>query len=425
MAIILKIVITIIIAITIDYFPLVWYFCSDFDERSLKMIGMKKLIFLSGCLIASCAALFAADEQQLFDAVKSKNLSRVNMYSYANANQLFKQGGKAMTAFQLAVENGDLNIATALLVDGNADVNADYGVEPPLFIAIRNNNSKMMNLLLHHGADINIMYNNLTPILVCVTKARGNSSHILRELIKSAENNGISIDWSWQDEKRRGILHYACTGGDFNTMQNGNADIVGLLLESSLCPVTAQDVNGWTALHMAAYAGRSEIMFQFLKGRNGSEAFSIENHDGFTPIGLLIFNSKTTGRLDLGIITVAASKVNFTVEYLNPPANTMSDNGIFVIAENSDTNRVCQIFESFSKSNNKLAELKDRNGTPLLCRAVQDDWNPEIVKILLKNYRGDWKKIREGGRRGKNAIEIMRANHSEDLYQDIFDLYMN
>lgn len=389
------------------------------------MIGMKKLIFLSGCLIASCAALFAADEQQLFDAVKSKNLSRVNMYSYANANQLFKQGGKAMTAFQLAVENGDLNIATALLVDGNADVNADYGVEPPLFIAIRNNNSKMMNLLLHHGADINIMYDNLTPILYCITKAHGNSSQTLYNLIKSAENNGISIDWSWRDEFRRGILHYACTGGDFNMMRNGDADAVGLLLESSLCPSTAQDVNGWTALHMAAYAGRSEIMLQFLKGRNGSEAFSIENRDGVTPIGLLIFNSETTDRLDLGIIATAVSKMKFTVEYFNPPADAMSDNGIFVIAENSDTNRVCQIFESLSKSNNKLAELKDRNGTPLLCRAVQDNWSSEIVEILLKNYRGDWKKIREGGRGGKNVIEIMRANHSEDLYQDIFDLYMN
>ena len=119
---------------------------------------MKRKCFLSFFALTICTLGFSADERALFDAVKTKNLAKVNQYIYANANQRFEYGGKAMTAFQLAVENGSTQIAKSLIVDGNADVNADNGDEPPLFIAARNNDLEMFELLINSNANLNKTY---------------------------------------------------------------------------------------------------------------------------------------------------------------------------------------------------------------------------------------------------------------------------
>lgn len=384
---------------------------------------MKRKCFLSFFALMICTLGFAASDADiaLFNAVKTKNLAKVNQYIYANANQRFEYGEKAMTAFQLAVENGSTQIAKSLIIDGNADVNADDGDEPPLFIAVRNGDTEMFELLINSNANVNKAYKGQPITLYTIMQTNGSSNTISRIIIKRF---GDRLDWNWQDNNKRTILHYAVAGGDFQTMRgNVSPDIVADLLSSGLCNVAVADVNGWTPLHIAAQSGNKQLMYILLRSKDANQLLNVKDNEGYTPITRYIKNAYSENRLDIGVILLAMGKCNFTLDDFNFPTEAMSNNGIFLIAENKDTSRVINFFRELSKNNRMLATLEDKDGIPLLCHAIENEWAPEIVDIVMQNYRGDWKKIRIKGRNGKNAIDIMRQNHSEDLYQDIFDKY--
>ncbi len=384
---------------------------------------MKRKCFLSFFALMICTLGFSADERALFDAVKTKNLAKVNQYIYANANQRFEYGEKAMTAFQLAVENGSTQIAKSLIIDGNADVNADDGDEPPLFIAVRNGDTEMFELLINSNANVNRAYKGQPITLYTIMQANGSSNTISRIIIKRF---GDRLDWNWQDNNKRTILHYAVAGGDFQTMRgNVSPDIVADLLSSGLCNVAVADVNGWTPLHIAAQSGNKQLIYILLRSKDANQLLNVKDNEGYTPITRYIKTAYSEKRLDIGVIMLAMGKCNFTLDDFNFPSETMSNNGIFLIAENKDTTKVINFFRELSKNNKMLATLEDKDGIPLLCHAIENEWNPDIVDIVMQNYRGDWRKIRIKGRNGKNAIDIMRQNRSEDLYQDIFDKYSN
>lgn len=387
---------------------------------------MKRKCFLSFFALMICTLGFAASDADiaLFNAVKAKNLKEVNQYIYANANQRFEYGGgKAMTAFQLAVENGSTQIAKSLIIDGNADVNADDGDEPPLFIAVRNGDTEMFELLINSNANVNRAYKGQPITLYTIMQANGSSNTISRIIIKRF---GDRLDWNWQDNNKRTILHYAVAGGDFQTMRgNVSPDIVADLLSSGLCNVAVADVNGWTPLHIAAQSGNKQLIYILLRSKDANQLLNVKDNEGYTPITRYIKTAYSEKRLDIGVIMLAMGKCNFTLDDFNFPSETMSNNGIFLIAENKDTTKVINFFRELSKNNKMLATLEDKDGIPLLCHAIENEWNPDIVDIVMQNYRGDWRKIRIKGRNGKNAIDIMRQNRSEDLYQDIFDKYSN
>lgn len=382
---------------------------------------MKRKCFLSFFALTICTLGFSADERALFDAVKTKNLAKVNQYIYANANQRFEYGGKAMTAFQLAVENGSTQIAKSLIVDGNADVNADNGDEPPLFIAARNNDLEMFELLINSNANLNKTYEEQPITLYIVMQVNGHYTPFTATIIRRFGNK---LTWNWQDNNKRTILHYAVAGGDFETMKATiSTDLIAELLSSGLCSLSVADVNGWTPLHIAAQNGNKQLMYILLRSKDANQLLNVKDNEGYTPITRYIKNAYSENRLDIGVILLAMGKCNFTLDDFNFPTEAMSNNGIFLIAENKDTSRVINFFRELSKNNRMLATLEDKDGIPLLCHAIENEWAPEIVDIVMQNYRGDWKKIRIKGRNGKNAIDIMRQNHSEDLYQDIFDKY--
>lgn len=386
---------------------------------------MKRKCFLSFFALMICTLGFAASDADiaLFNAVKAKNLAKVNQYIYANANQRFEYGEKAMTAFQLAVENGSTQIAKSLIIDGNADVNADDGDEPPLFIAVRNGDTEMFELLINSNANVNRAYKGQPITLYTIMQANGSSNTISRIIIKRF---GDRLDWNWQDNNKRTILHYAVAGGDFQTMRgNVSPDIVADLLSSGLCNVAVADVNGWTPLHIAAQSGNKQLIYILLRSKDANQLLNVKDNEGYTPITRYIKTAYSEKRLDIGVIMLAMGKCNFTLDDFNFPSETMSNNGIFLIAENKDTTKVINFFRELSKNNKMLATLEDKDGIPLLCHAIENEWNPDIVDIVMQNYRGDWRKIRIKGRNGKNAIDIMRQNRSEDLYQDIFYKYSN
>ena len=393
---------------------------------------MKKLITLVGGLLVSCAALFAVDESQLFNAVEAKDLRRVNNYIYANANQLFKQGGKSMTAFQLAVENQDKIIADALLSDGNADVNADFGVEPPLFIAIRNNDSEMIELLVNHGANVNAPFKNTVPIIYAITNGGGNGGDMIRTIIRAAKNNNQNINLTYRDLDGRNALDYAVTGGSFLSGQaTAGVDVVNEILQISGSDnlFKSQDRTGNTPVHWCVKGGANVVIFKRLMARPiAAECCNILNNDGFTPLALFLYQTESQqNHVAWEVLNAFLSVPGFKMSSMAMPKNYGGDNGIFrLIRMGASSERdLLNCLKTITRNDKTLASFQDETGEPMLCIAIDEEWNPAIVEFLIDNYKGDWQKLRKSGRGGKNAIEIMRANHSEDLYQDIFDKYMN
>lgn len=353
---------------------------------------MKRKCFLSFFALMICTLGFAASDADiaLFNAVKAKNLVKVNQYIYANANQRFEYGGgKTMTAFQLAVENGSTQIARSLIVDGNADVNTDGKDEPPLFIAIRKDNSDLLQLIVSNGANVNAIYNDMTPLMYCYKISKGDYSRNADLLLKNLSDN---FDWGHKDAEGNTVMHLAAMGG--------NAAIISTLLNQN--------------------ESRASALLQ------------AKNLQGITPIGIYIFNARKANKISLGLLITflnLTSATPLTIADFTLPASAMTDNGIFSIGDMNiaDTTQKLKFFTIFLKGNtNKmLASERDSLDVPLLCHAIENEWEEKIVDLIIRRYGNGWEKIRTDGRRGENAIDIMRRCHSEDKYQEIFDAYSN
>jgi len=161
---------------------------------------MKRKCFLSFFALMICTLGFAASDADiaLFNAVKVKRLDLVNAYvRSANANARFEWAGKSMTTFQMALENKDVNIAKVLIADGNADVNAGWGDEPPIFIVAREKDSGLTELLIGSGADVNSTYNGMTPVIYSVMTGEnaGPFLHSFENIAKNMENAKKFIDY--------------------------------------------------------------------------------------------------------------------------------------------------------------------------------------------------------------------------------------
>lgn len=386
---------------------------------------MKKLIIGLLIFVSIVSSVWGYDENYLFNAVESKNLSRVQNYLHANANQLFKQGNRHISAFQLAVDMKLYSIAETLIVDGNAEINADFGVEPPLFIAIRNNDQRMVELLMNHGADPNLEYNGKTAFIYTITNGgQSTSSHLFDLLVKYSKQRGFYIDWYWKDNDGRTFLHYAVTGGNFITGQGGVNSTVASILRNGSQLVKEQDKNGDTPLHWACKSNVSEgILRLLLNTPEATEALRMTNNDGFNPLALYIFTSVSQGFVNYETLLTLVNIPGFQYSSMNMPASYRMDNGLFELArlDNTTATDLLQVMRIICRKEEKLASFKDSTGVPMLCVAVDEEWDPDIVELLIDEYDGDWTKLRDGK---NNAIDIMRKNRSEDLYQDIFDAYM-
>lgn len=340
-----------------------------------------------------CTLGFAASDADiaLFNAVKVKRLDLVNAYVHsANANARFQWAGKSMTTFQMALENEDVNIAKVLIADGNADVNAGWEDVPPIFIAIRKNLSEMVDLLASSGANLTAIFQDATPLMYCYKLSKGEPSSCADILVRKFSDN---LDWGYKDKDGNTVMHLAAMGG--------NAGVMNFLLTE--------------------------------KKSRTSELLRIRNSENVTPIGIYIFNAvarnELAGGLLLNFLFTAATSTPVTISDFNLPASSMQDNGIFLVGDTNliDESHKLIFFTTLLKgnTNKKLAAERDSFNVPLLCHAIENEWNPEIVELLIRRYGERWKTIRSSGINGKNAIETMRSNRSEDLYQNIFNAYSN
>ncbi len=79
----------------------------------------------------------------------------------------FKSRRRYTTPLLLAIEN-DNSEMVALLLKHGADVNLESGGVTPLLLAIENDNPEMVAFLLKHGADVNLESGGVTPLLLAI-----------------------------------------------------------------------------------------------------------------------------------------------------------------------------------------------------------------------------------------------------------------
>lgn len=387
-----------------------------------------KLIIALGAMLLACAGAFADPDMDLYNAVKINSLSKVQMALRMGANPNQKIAVTGLSSFALAVENDNTMIMETMLSDAIKEpvaINGDGNSEPPLFIAARCNSLEALKYLLSRkGININVKYNG-DSILYYVLKM-GDKYPVLSKIIEYNKEYHCGLNFSEYDPAyNRTVLHFAVTGGNYRDgAANGNVNNVKVLINSGEINVSTKDSTERNALYYACASGKIDMGRLFLQY---PREFIEPADNGMTPLSALIKYGKENNFVDTEFIEkIVKSAGGIKINSFFLPSEQGFDNGLIELAKiNSDD--FFEIAKQLPKGIvSQLAKLQDREKNSFLCIAIQEKWNSELVDLLIDKYDGDWKKIKmETGKYKKlNAIEIMRKNHTEDLYEDIFNDYM-
>jgi ankyrin repeat protein len=144
--------------------------------------------------------------------------------------------------FYLAVKRGDIRTVQSLLAQLNSlpvfSINFWHPSETPLHAAIRNNNERLVRLLIDSGANLEVVNDNdMTPLLLAATLGHSN---LLDLFLKS----GADVEATSLIGQTALVI----------AASNGWDDCVTRLLRSG-ASTKKFDNRGWTALHAAASAG--------------------------------------------------------------------------------------------------------------------------------------------------------------------------
>ena len=148
------------------------------------------------------------------------------------------------------------------------------GCQGALHFAAHNGDAKLIGLLLDRKADVNLLDGfHGTPIAMAAREGRALA---VRQLMDA------KADPHAQDDQRSTALHYAA--------EQGHADCVAALLREPMLELDLQDMDGDTALHLAAHGvnvirGRSHVSVVeqlvrrgasiFVERKNGRKAFEL------------------------------------------------------------------------------------------------------------------------------------------------------
>jgi ankyrin len=191
----------------------------------------------------------------------------------AHGASLTIKDSQSRTPFHLAVINGNLPVARALLEAG-ADVEA---VAKPgqkaLSFAIESANAEMVTFLVQNGeADVHSACDGYVCALMhAVKKADG---YVLEALLNKST---ASADVNRTDTQGRTCLHILS-----NATATDIFDLLDLLIDNG-ADVGIEDRTGSTPLHEAAKAGSSVMVSSLLHYRADQH---VQNHAGKTPLDL-------------------------------------------------------------------------------------------------------------------------------------------
>ena len=215
--------------------------------------------------------------------------------------------GPSVDIHKAAVE-GNISIIKQYLDDGR-DVDANDSFDrTPLHRAAYSGQKEVAKLLIAKGADVNAKdEEGETPLLRAIDNASFSTTNKKRhkETIELIVNNGADVNIG--DDKGRTPLIAAIQGSFYEYIKGGNGkdkvkrlkgkDTVKLLIENG-ADVNVGNVNslglGETPLHIAALAGKSEIIEFLIKAEADVNA---KNSLGMTPMDSAMLHPKITDLL--------------------------------------------------------------------------------------------------------------------------------
>lgn len=142
----------------------------------MKIQQHSRLLFALSCLVLGANTAWA--ESLVADAAARDNLVEVRQLLRGGADVNTAQGD-GMTALHWAAENGNAEMATALLYAGsNLSAGTRIGQYTPLHIAARNGNSDVVQALLDAGANAEARTTNSGVTALHLAAANGNTAII-------------------------------------------------------------------------------------------------------------------------------------------------------------------------------------------------------------------------------------------------------
>ena len=256
-----------------------------------------KLSYLIAVLILAMASVvcFADANDDLFAAIKAKDINRVRtlLDAGANVNALAKNilGIENISPLYYAVNEGDTEIIKLLLDKGaDANFNPPIGGGTPLMVAAQRDETEIVRLLLTYGADIKVMDKNLGHTALTIAAAVG---HI--KTVKLLLDHGAPVDEQSDTGATPLQLAVATSNGDLvRLLLDQHADVnhrdkYGRTpLMSATCPeclpeiarlllargadVNARDVQGKTAFYYAQAQANQKVITVLVKaGANGGK----------------------------------------------------------------------------------------------------------------------------------------------------------
>ncbi|MCP4602721.1 MAG: hypothetical protein GY847_19765 [Proteobacteria bacterium] len=261
----------------------------------------------------------------------------------ATANLLIERGADVCaenkdkkTALHVAVQYGPQKEIIKRLLAAGVDVNAaDKYNETPLHYALREDVAEIVKLLLEHGANPN------TKVTV---RGRATKRTTLQYAIDSGQialldlliSHGADLGLAWNEygshpvyyaikERKYDVAKYLVSigapidgifGGSFSPLfiatERGQMDIVSILIEKG-ADISVRDMYGATLLHEAARAGSAEIASLLLDAGLNVDA---SDKKGRTPLSIMI-NSDIRGGNELVdlLLENGASAENIAFDY--------------------------------------------------------------------------------------------------------------
>ncbi len=288
------------------------------------------------------------------------------------------------TATYLAAQEGNFEIVKILVEEANSDINLPNGPDgnTAIIAGIFKGWAGIVNYLIPQVDDINKKNKRgYSPLFVA---AQHSSLRIVKDLVS---NSNINVnmrngprDWT--------AAMIACEKGALKTLE--------VLIEGSADP-TFTDKHGQSALHIATFNGRTEII-RYLSTQSGVNANEKEE-SGYTPL----FFAAQKGFVDI---------VKILVEQANADVNSKNGHGIdsmplTIASFNGHSEIVRYLLNHGAKIHVNYLLL---NGYSALAGAI-DEGHDDVVKILIEEGNANVELRNED----RLWTALHRAAHEGDL----------